>query len=85
MTDAEILLWSGIRRRSIAGYQFYRQKIIDRPPGEKACLYIDILLTSTVIEQSSLLKLMADKTMTQKASRKMHCGMIMTIIWHSWV
>jgi very-short-patch-repair endonuclease len=28
MTDAEILLWSRIRRKSIAGYQFYRQKII---------------------------------------------------------
>ena len=30
MTDAEILLWSRIRRKSIAGYQFYRQKIIGR-------------------------------------------------------
>ena len=28
MTDAEILLWSKIRRKAIAGHQFYRQKII---------------------------------------------------------
>ena len=28
MTDAEILLWSRIRRKAIAGHQFYRQKII---------------------------------------------------------
>lgn len=30
MTNAEVLLWSKIRRKSIDGYQFYRQKIIGR-------------------------------------------------------
>ncbi len=30
MTDAEIILWSRIRRKSMLGYQFYRQKIIGR-------------------------------------------------------
>jgi very-short-patch-repair endonuclease len=28
MTNAEILLWSRIRRKQLKGYQFYRQKII---------------------------------------------------------
>jgi very-short-patch-repair endonuclease len=28
MTNAEVLLWSKIRRKSLGGYQFYRQKII---------------------------------------------------------
>jgi len=28
MTDAEILLWSKIRRKQLRGYQFYRQRII---------------------------------------------------------
>ncbi|MDH4027725.1 MAG: endonuclease domain-containing protein [Nitrospirota bacterium] len=28
MTDAERLLWSGIRRKQLKGSQFYRQKII---------------------------------------------------------
>ena len=28
MTDAEILLWSKIRRKQLKNYQFYRQKII---------------------------------------------------------
>lgn len=28
MTDAENLLWSRLRRKQIAGYQFYRQKVI---------------------------------------------------------
>ena len=28
MTNAEVLLWSKIRRKSLDGYQFYRQKII---------------------------------------------------------
>jgi very-short-patch-repair endonuclease len=29
MTDAEILLWSRLRKKQIKGYQFYRQRIID--------------------------------------------------------
>jgi len=28
MTNAEILLWSKLRRKQLQGYQFYRQKII---------------------------------------------------------
>jgi len=28
MTDAEILLWSRLRKKQIKGYQFYRQRII---------------------------------------------------------
>ncbi len=28
MTDAEIRLWSRLRRRQLEGYQFYRQRII---------------------------------------------------------
>lgn len=28
MTDAESLLWSKVRRKSLNGYQFYRQRII---------------------------------------------------------
>lgn len=30
MTDAENLLWSILRRKQLKGYQFYRQKIIER-------------------------------------------------------
>ena len=30
MTDAENLLWSKLRRKQLKGYQFYRQKIIER-------------------------------------------------------
>lgn len=29
MTDAEKLLWSRVSRRQVAGYQFYRQRIIE--------------------------------------------------------
>ena len=30
MTNAEVLLWSRIRRKSLGGYQFYRQRIIGK-------------------------------------------------------
>lgn len=30
MTDAENLLWAKLRRKQLKGYQFYRQKIIER-------------------------------------------------------
>ena len=30
MTDAENQLWSELRRKQLKGYQFYRQKIIER-------------------------------------------------------
>ncbi|HZX14837.1 MAG TPA: DUF559 domain-containing protein [Thermodesulfobacteriota bacterium] len=30
MTDAEMLLWSKVRRKQLLGYQFYRQRTIGR-------------------------------------------------------
>jgi len=37
MTDAEMLLWSKLRRKQLKGYQFYRQRIIDNYIADFYC------------------------------------------------
>jgi very-short-patch-repair endonuclease len=37
MTEAEKLLWSKLRLKQLKGYQFYRQKIIDRYIADFYC------------------------------------------------
>ncbi|WP_265822219.1 endonuclease domain-containing protein [Geovibrio ferrireducens] len=47
MTDAELLIWSKIRRKQIKGLQFYRQKVIENYildfycPASKLVIEID--------------------------------------------